>query len=124
MSNLGAQYNKRKQNYDSHTILGTIFNSKLQLNLHIENTQQRVTKALWTCNSLFGKNREYPMIGYFVCTGQPTNNLRFTALVLQKNNGITKIRRLACTGIAFAIRTCPTGAFKSLLNILSFHLLV
>ncbi|KAI5754342.1 hypothetical protein M8J77_007902 [Diaphorina citri] len=110
--------------------LGITLDHKLNWNKHLEKISKKATAATWTCRRLFGRtwglkphmiHWSYvaiirPMVTYASMVWWPKTEEKTAQAVLQK------IQRLACLNITGAMRTCPTAAMETMLDMLPLYL--
>ncbi|KAL1448474.1 hypothetical protein WDU94_005530 [Cyamophila willieti] len=110
--------------------LGVTLDSKLNWNPHLKKISKKAIAASWTCRRLFGTtwglkphmiHWSYmaiirPMVTYASLVWWPKTKEKTAQAVIQK------IQRLACISITGAIKTCPTAAMETMLDMLPLYM--
>ena len=110
--------------------LGVTLDKRLNWNSHLHNTLSKATHAMWACRRLFGRiwglksctirwlfeMMVRPIVTYAAIVWWPKVT-QVTAI-----NKCTKLHRLLCLSLTGALRTCPTAAMESILNLTPLHI--
>lgn len=112
--------------------LGVILDSKLNWKYNIEQRIKKAYVAFYACKKTFGKTWGLqPGMVLWMYTAVIRPILTYGALVwweaLEKGcnkQKMNRIQRTACVGVTGAIRTCPTDALNTMLNLLPIDLFV
>lgn len=112
--------------------LGVILDCKLTWKLHVENRVQKAIAVFWACRRTFGKTWGLkPRITYWIYKAMIRSIITYAAIVWwprtrleEAKRRLTQVQRLACLGITGAMRTTPTAALESLLDLPPLYLVV
>lgn len=118
-------YNEALQLVSEVKYLGVTLDRKLLFNKHLEYKANKSIKAFWQCRRAFGKTWGLsPKVIYWIYTVMIRPMLTFGSLVwwprarLKTSAAmLQKVQRLACMCITGAIKTAPTSALETFLNL-------
>jgi hypothetical protein len=123
-------YNKRIQLSSEVKYLGLTLDKGLTWKKRLDKVTDKAYKVFWTCRGTFGKTWELkPKVVHWIYTAVVRPIVTYAATIwwprvtLKTSQGeLNKSQRVACLGIAGAMRTAPTAAMEVLLGLPPLHL--
>lgn len=108
---------------DSAKYLGVILDPKLSWKLNIEHRVKKAQGAFYACKKTFGRTWGLnPKMVLWMYTAVVRPVLTYGVSVwwpaIERDRRLSTVQRTACVGVTGALRTCPSAALSTMLNLL------